>query len=297
MAKENSILTLRGEGKIEALFKKGGIMNEIAVVVSSCDKYSDVWKAFFTLFFKYWPDCPYPIYLISESIVYPDSRVKMISVKDEDWSTRIITALKSISQPDVIFMVEDYLIDRPVNTKQIELLVDYMHKRKAGYLGFVPNPEPDISCDDNSIVGEVSKGSAYRLSTQAAVWNKDILLRLLRKGESIWDFEINGTNRTNDLNVIFLRLKKDPHNNYPIHYPGYTGVTRGRWSLEAVKLCKKEGIQIDLTVRQKEKRSDRFKHRTINLLFKLMVLSPLKYFRASLRRVKLLRHVMDWLNK
>lgn len=272
-------------------------MSRIAVVVASCDNYSDIWGPFFTLFFKYWPDCPYPVYLISESLVYPDSRVKSININDNDWSTRVINTLQMINEPEVIFMVEDYLIDHPVDTKQIEILIDYMHKKKAGYFGFVPNPEPDISCNDNNMVGEVSYGSAYRLSTQAAVWNKDILLSLLRKGESIWDFEIKGTPRTNNLDTTFLRLKKDPHNNYPIHYPGYTGVTRGKWALEAVKLCKKEEIPIDLSIRKKEKRIDRLKHQILNVGFKLLSVPPLNYFRSFLSHIHFLRHTIDWLNK
>lgn len=270
-------------------------MSDIAVVVASCDKYSDVWNLFFTLFFKNWADCPYSLFLISESLVYPDPRVKTINVNDNDWSTRVITSLRTIKEPNVVFMVEDYLIDRKVNNRQIEELLDYMHRKNAGYLGFVPNPDPDMACDDNKIVGEVNKGSFYRLSTQAGIWNRDVLLGLLRQGESIWDFEIKGTVRTNDLDVPFLRLKKNPHQNYPIHYPGYTGVTRGKWSLEAVKLCKMEGIYLDFSVRQKEKRSERFRHRALNALTILISVPPLRYFRTPLSHVKLLRRAVTWL--
>ena len=41
--------------------------SQYAVVVSSCDAYSDAWKPFFKLFFKYWSDCPFPIYLVTNT--------------------------------------------------------------------------------------------------------------------------------------------------------------------------------------------------------------------------------------
>ncbi len=43
----------------------GHTNSELAILVCSCDKYADVWEPFFKLFFKFWPDCPYPIYLLS----------------------------------------------------------------------------------------------------------------------------------------------------------------------------------------------------------------------------------------
>jgi len=38
---------------------------DTCVLIASCDAYSDAWAPFFALMKKYWPDCPYPIYLIS----------------------------------------------------------------------------------------------------------------------------------------------------------------------------------------------------------------------------------------
>ena len=37
------------------------------VVILTCDSYSDIWEPFFKLKNKYWPDCKYDTYLITES--------------------------------------------------------------------------------------------------------------------------------------------------------------------------------------------------------------------------------------
>lgn len=42
--------------------------NDCTIVVSTCDAYRDLWPAFFALFKRYWPDCPYKIVLNTETL-------------------------------------------------------------------------------------------------------------------------------------------------------------------------------------------------------------------------------------
>lgn len=40
----------------------------IAVLIVSCDKYSDLWDPFLRAFDRYWPDCPFTVSLLSSHI-------------------------------------------------------------------------------------------------------------------------------------------------------------------------------------------------------------------------------------
>lgn len=53
-----------------------------AVLVNSCDKYSETWIPFFTLLKKYWPDCEYPIYLNTENKKCSIPDISTINFKD-----------------------------------------------------------------------------------------------------------------------------------------------------------------------------------------------------------------------
>ena len=228
-------------------------MNKVAVLVSSCDKYQDLWEPFFTLFFRYWQDCPYPVYLGTNHLKYDNERVKTIAIGDEtDWSSDFRSMLEQIPYPYVIVLIEDYLLTHYVDTVKIDKLITYMEAKGAGCLRLSSSTGHE-SCLDNPEVGEISKGADYRLSLQAAVWNKHTLLELLREGESAWELEINGTKRTNDLDVPFLCVTCDS----PIPY-FCTGVVKGKWVREAVELCEKEGIEVDLTARPVQTPVDRF---------------------------------------
>jgi len=223
---------------------------DVGVLVSSCDRYSDLWSPFFKLFFRYWEDCPYPVYLISNFRLYPDSRVKGILVgEDIDWSSNMYSALRQITHPMVILLMEDYLLDRPVDTVRIEELVSYMQKRGAVCMRLFPCPGPETACPDNREVGEILRGADYRLSLQAAIWRRDILLALLRRGETPWELEVMGSRRSDEIDLPFLSVTRD--SSPPISY-FCTAIVRGYWARGALSLCRREGIEVNLTARECE---------------------------------------------
>ena len=47
-----------------------------AILVVSFDAYQDLWPVFFQAFFKYWPDCPYRVYLGANTATYVHPRVQ-----------------------------------------------------------------------------------------------------------------------------------------------------------------------------------------------------------------------------
>ena len=225
-------------------------MEDTAVLVASCDEFSDLWQAFFTLFFRYWPDCPYPVHLGSDYRTYDDPRVKNLTIRGysskSGWSARVRGMLEQIPQRYVIMMLEDFLVNKPVEGDRIEALQSYMESKKAAYLRLYPAPGPDVICEDNPEVGENLKGTAYRICTQASLWDKQALLTLLRPGESVWDFEIQGSRRTDKLDALFLSVTRESKRPLPYFC---TAVVRGKWRRDAVELCRREGIAVDLGVR------------------------------------------------
>src|ERR1035437_8007453 len=122
---------------------KDNFENSCAVFVSSCDSYSDAWEPFFKLFFKYWSDCPFPIYLISTKKKFDDARVNMVNfpdLKETDWAERIKNSLKIQPFKYIIYFQEDYFLTKKVDTKKIMSLLDLMEKENIGYLRLYPSP-------------------------------------------------------------------------------------------------------------------------------------------------------------
>ncbi len=77
----------------------------VAVLVISCDAYRDLWRPFFELFWRHWPDCPYPVHLGSELYTHADSRVRRLDVGAQpDWSTACARMLERIEAPTTLVM-------------------------------------------------------------------------------------------------------------------------------------------------------------------------------------------------
>ena len=215
-----------------------------ALLIVSCDAYQDLWVPFFTLLFRYWPDCPYPIFLGANHATFPDRRVAPLTVGDDrDWSSNLIRMLESISTGGVLLIQEDFLIDRPVQTERVAALIGYAAARQAACLRLMPIPGPDVLCADQPELGVIRKGADYRVSLQAAWWRKESLAAVLRGGESPWQFERLGSRRSDDLPAPFLSLREGVE--YPLDYYT-TAVFRGYWEPGAVALCQRENIPVDL---------------------------------------------------
>lgn len=217
---------------------------ETEILVCSCDRYRDVWPAFFTLFFRYWPDCPFRINLLANQCSYPDPRVRTLHTPVEaDWSTTFQLALRQVESRYVLVTVEDFLLDRAVDTARVVELVELLAQLGAACVHLGPDPLPERPLRGAPGVGVVVPGQAFRVNLQNAVWQRKTLLELVVSGESAWDFEVKGTERSVSVEAPFLSLRC-AELDAPMHY-FRTGVARGKWMPGAVRLCRREGIVVD----------------------------------------------------
>lgn len=222
--------------------------NKCAIFVSSCDAFSDAWKPFFKLFYRYWPDCPFPVYLIANQLECDDKRVKTIKFyPDKGWATNMAEALSKFPYPYIIYFQEDYFLKSAVDTKRILNLLDVLIKEKAACLRLWPSPAPDIIFKNYRDIGLIEENSQYRVSLQAGIWDAKIFEGLLIPGESGRDMEFSGSERSKLIKNPFLSVDRSRYlklNNNPAIDYYCTGIVKGKWNYGVVKFFKKENIEI-----------------------------------------------------
>ncbi|MES2314810.1 MAG: hypothetical protein V4524_02650 [Patescibacteria group bacterium] len=214
---------------------------DCAIVIPSCDSYEEAWGPFFGFFFKYWPDCPFPIYLITETKKFDDPRVQMINLgKDFGWANNMIKSLAIIPENNFIYFLEDVFIMKKVDTARVLSLLNLLKKDTISCLRLFPLPGPSTQYGDTKDLGLIAQNAEYRVSTMPAIWNKAAFSRLLVAGENAWQMELDGTKRAHAMNELFVSV-----------WPGdavidifATAIKRGRWLYDAVQLCHKEGIPV-----------------------------------------------------
>src|SRR3989344_5493514 len=100
--------------------------DQCTVVASSFDGNEDLWKPFFTFFFRYWPDCPYPVYLISNFKRFDHSRVTTLTVgTDRKWASNLLMALDQIPSAYIVYLQDDYFLTEKIDTAYIQKLLGY----------------------------------------------------------------------------------------------------------------------------------------------------------------------------
>src|SRR5687767_11173207 len=91
-----------------------------SLLVPSCDSYSDLWRPFWTLFWRYWPDCPFPAHLGSNVERFDDVRVTTVTAGGgNNWTNRVREQVEALSTPYVLLMLEDFFLRAPVPTSRV----------------------------------------------------------------------------------------------------------------------------------------------------------------------------------
>jgi len=218
------------------------------VVVSSFDGFADCWDHFYYSVEKYWPDCPWPIVLLAgrEQRTYPRMAVWPLG-EDRGWAGNMITALNRVQTDYVLYLQEDYWLSQRVKTDRLAAWLQTMRERNWQYLRLNPCPPPERLLPDLPGVGECTADSKYRVSLQAAFWQKDFFLKLLCDGENGWDFEAKSRERLQNSRESCFGLSASPGcpDFAGIDYCAGTAVRRGQWTLGAVEYAEREGLTLN----------------------------------------------------
>jgi hypothetical protein len=219
--------------------------SDVSVVVVSNDGYSDVWPGFFELLFRFWPDRPYPLYLISNHCTFPAEQVIPLRVGDDlSWSQTLARGLEGVPSRHVLLMLEDYFLTARADTAYVCRLHDAMVENDAVYLRLLAAPKPERPHAKLADIGFIEKGAAYRTSLQVAFWDRLVLLDLLRKDESAWEFEVKGSRRSDESSGPFLSVS----GGVPA-IPYRHAVRRGKWLPEAIRYFTPLGITFNTSTR------------------------------------------------
>lgn len=210
-----------------------------AVLVLSCDRYRDLWAPFFTLFHRHWPDPGMPVYLGTDTGVLDLDWVHTLNAGNtKGWSKRLRFFLQSINTDYVLLLLEDFFFDSAVSTSHVAAQTSRLHSLKGVSLRLFPNPPADYFRHD---LGVIHTGARFRVSLQAAIWNRVELLKLLVDDESPWEFERHGTRRSRTLSGFYCVPKA------LIHYRHV--VERGEWFRSAAEFYASQNIGCNFAAR------------------------------------------------
>lgn len=213
--------------------------NSFAILVLTCDKYSDLWPAFFKCFRQNFPAGDWPVYLGSNTKeCHEPNVITVLSGDDTDWSSSFKRILQQIPEKKIFVILEDIFISSKTDENTLKSVVNFMFEKDANLIRYRP-PAPDLATD-NPLIGECLKGAPYR-ATVCGFWDRDYLLGLLLEGENPWNFEILGSYRTSYSDRFYAMTS-------PL-FEFQNMIEKGQWVPVCVNWASQQGIPIDLEAR------------------------------------------------
>jgi hypothetical protein len=234
--------------------------DRITILLNTTDSFADCWQPFFILFKEYWPEFEGKIYLNSESrsFSFPDLKIRCLTSKEKEklsWSGCLKYALQNIEEEIILYMQEDYFINGKVDNK----LINYFFKiiesdPKIGVVHLTDQAAAGpFEQTSNLDIVKTNKNTSYLASTQAAFWRKNLLLKLISKNETPWQFEHYGTKRARLFNTGYDFYNVNPAlygiNKKEIISYIFTGIIKNKWNPAVVPLFKLHNISINFFLR------------------------------------------------
>lgn len=190
--------------KINHIKTKGKNMR---VFVITCNRYTWALKPYCYLFNHFWGKRQEVVIVgyRKPSFPLPDN-YEFYSIAPEEypqekWSNGLIKFLNDVEDDYFCLMLEDYWLVRNVDTGGIRAIVNLMKRNKNVLKVDVTNDRLHSHGDPRDAVLykhwkhydviQTKAGTPYQMSLQAAIWNRKMMLSLLKPDKSPWEVEIH----------------------------------------------------------------------------------------------------------
>lgn len=169
----------------------------LSIVVVSTDSYSDLWPDFFKCLKDNWPDCPYKVYLVNNTLNPNIDGVEVINCgENAQWSERTRIALNKIPTKYVCCLLEDFFISDKVDTAVVKEAIDFMEKE--GFLYYKILSLSKFTTENYKSIPYLQTIPAsyrYGISLMASIWDKNYFLEKIGKENyNPWKFEVDRLN-------------------------------------------------------------------------------------------------------
>lgn len=246
----------------------------IAFIVLTCDKYSDLWSMFIHFFDKYWPDCSYDKYFITNDKSIPESSFDCIKIgNDESWSDGLLKAIAKLKPKyDYLFItLEDIPIIEKVDQIKLDSIIESFFSVDGNFLSlFTQGNMGRPTRKFNSFFGVIDKGSLYRPTCGYSLWKISVLEDLLVREETAWEFERFGSVRSDKYDGFYMTN----NNFFKISHTVVKGIWQKSEYLRIVKL----GYSPDIKSRKIFNTKEELFNKLYSFAFKVfMIYLPIPY--------------------
>lgn len=162
--------------------------NEITLLVTSCDKYSQYWRNFDILLKRYFKADMEKVF-VSENKPIPYEGCRAVLAGNVPFGSCLRKALESITTKYVFHMFEDYYLDTTINDEFVQNNIFLMEKFGSSKIVIdkISRLYNLTQLADN--LYRFNRSSAYINTLQPAIWDREFMLSVTNPICNPWQFE------------------------------------------------------------------------------------------------------------
>lgn len=209
------------------------------IIVLSCSKNKELFYPFWWCMQRYYPEHPEVIYF-TDGVINPFYKTIAVKNELETWTKGFREFLNQIDDEQVLLMIDDCFIRRPVDLVRIKYASNWL-RGKIACMNF--EKSWDEEDEETELIGWKKRkhGSSFEVSLLCGLWQKEKLLKVVERDCSPWEIEENQDNCGFDYYI-------NSHD-YIIDW-GYRtfqpcGVVKGKWTRECKDFLDSIGIKVD----------------------------------------------------
>ena len=164
----------------------------ISVLISTCDKFSDLWDTHIALYKKYWDGPLWKTYLVTDKPTekHYDSIEIIVADSNLDFPMRIRYALDYIHTDYVLLTLDDYFLIEKTSAKGLQYLAERASNEHISYLKLYDrrktNPRKYTEVRQ---LEPIDLSRKYALTLYPAIWDKQFLFNSVKADMSPWLYE------------------------------------------------------------------------------------------------------------
>ena len=181
---------------------------KFSIIISTCDKFSDLWDGNIKLLNENWADRNVDTFLVTDKPT--DRTFKNVTVVATGEGTEITERLRTVMQliktEYVLFTLDDYFLTERISTAKIQEDIAIMQKHRLDFLRIFVMPKKHLR---NRKAVEIEKdiyllnnnAGDYIVTLYAGIWRKDFMEKTLVGDLNAWQYEVSLTQKARDLNA------------------------------------------------------------------------------------------------
>ena len=209
--------------------------DNLTIVINTCDDYSDVLDIFFKALEKWWPDCPYPIVINTESnqssLSYPATvHTSSGESTTDDWGERLLSTLAEIESEFVLMVYDDFILEAKVENNQIKKALKLLQSQENAAVTYLINTSSPLMVNDSSdLFVPIKDRIEYRLNSAPGIWRRQVLIEYTSPGDTPWAWEVFGTYKTWGDALSYYSINPKQNDIFSYNYSKGGAIYRGKW--------------------------------------------------------------------